>query len=112
MMTHRISLADGTSFVAKPGTTVLQALAPVHRRRIASGCHGGGCGVCRIRIVGGRFVLGRMSRAHISLEDEATNVALACQVWPQSDLTVEPLGKRVANGPSGRDTATPGEVQI
>ena len=93
----RIGIAGvNESFTAKRGMTVLQALAPAHHRLIASGCHGGGCGVCRIRIVSGEFEVGAMSRTQVSVEDEAMNIALACRAWPRTHLVIEPLGKRFA----------------
>ena len=82
-------------FPAKPGASVLQVLGAAHGRLITSGCHGGGCGVCRIQITRGDYATGRMSRAHVSEQDEAEGIALACQVWPQGDLTVLPLGRRL-----------------
>lgn len=88
----RISGSD-LLFACPVASTVLQALAPVHHRRIASGCHGGGCGVCRIRIVRGAYRTAAMSRAHVPAQDEANGITLACRTWPASDLVVEPLGK-------------------
>ena len=91
-LTIRIAGCD-LSFACPAANTVLQALAPVHRRRIASGCHGGGCGVCRVRIVRGTYRTAAMSRVHVPAQDEANGIALACRTWPASDLVVEPLGK-------------------
>ncbi|VFU10768.1 2Fe-2S iron-sulfur cluster-binding protein [Methylocella tundrae] len=80
-------------FRCGPDETVLRALAPIHHDRIGSGCHGGGCGVCRIRVLQGDYVVGCMSRAHVSIEEEASGLTLACRTWPRSDLAVEPVGK-------------------
>src|SRR5262250_2547569 len=89
-----IELADcPRPFAGRPDQSVLQALAAVHHQRIASGCHGGGCGVCLIRVVAGRYDAGRMSRAHVSAEDEARGIVLACRTYPRSDMIVEPCGK-------------------
>lgn len=81
------------AFPCKSEQTILDALASVHHRQISSGCHGGGCGVCRIRILKGDFVVGCMSRVHISREDESSRITLACRTWPRSHLAVEPIGK-------------------
>jgi ferredoxin len=61
------------------------------RRDIPVGCRGGGCGVCKIEVVSGTYVIGKMSRVHVSLEDEARGIVLACQVRPRSDLVVRPI---------------------
>jgi ferredoxin len=56
---------------------------------IPVGCRGGGCGVCRVRILDGTYTTRRMSRRHVSQADEADGVALACRVIPTSDITVQ-----------------------
>lgn len=56
---------------------------------IQVGCRGGGCGVCRVRVVSGEYRVGRMSRAHVSEADEAAGYALACRLYPLSDLVLE-----------------------
>lgn len=55
------------------------------------GCRGGGCGVCRVRILDGEFETTKMSRKHISLEQQEQGLALACRVYPRSDLSIEVL---------------------
>ena len=75
---------------------VLAALAPLHRLKIDSGCRGGGCGVCKIAIVEGEAELGPMSAAHVTPEERTTRrAALACRVYPRSDLVVTVLERRV-----------------
>ncbi len=56
---------------------------------IPVGCRGGGCGVCRIRVLSGDYETQKMSRKHVRPEDQAIGMALACRVYPRSDLTVE-----------------------
>jgi len=53
------------------------------------GCRGGGCGVCKVRIIKGEYETKRMSRTHISTTEEEKCFALACQVLPRSDLLIE-----------------------
>lgn len=57
-------------------------------RRLPVGCRRGGCGICRVRVLGGRYRSDLMSRSHISAEDEAAGVVLACCIYPQSDLSL------------------------
>ncbi|MAT91774.1 MAG: ferredoxin [Halioglobus sp.] len=65
------------------GTPLLQAI-PV-------GCRGGGCGVCRIRVLSGDYETRKMSRKHIAAEDQARGIVLACRVSPRSDLHIQVL---------------------
>tara|TARA_R110001583_G_scaffold2296_17_gene17018 strand:+ start:19683 stop:20048 length:366 start_codon:yes stop_codon:yes gene_type:complete len=53
------------------------------------GCRGGGCGVCKVRIITGSYETKRMSRTHISEAEEKQNYALACRVLPRGDLLIE-----------------------
>ena len=58
---------------------------------IPIGCRGGGCGVCRIKVVSGEFEAKKMSRKHVSEDAQAGGVALACRVYPRSALEIELL---------------------
>jgi len=62
-------------------------------RRLPVGCRRGGCGVCRVRVTGGDYRADLMSRAHVSAEDEAAGIVLACCIYPQSELylRLEPI---------------------
>ncbi|MCP4597132.1 2Fe-2S iron-sulfur cluster binding domain-containing protein [Neptuniibacter sp.] len=53
------------------------------------GCRGGGCGVCKVRIVEGDFSSKRMSKAHITEQDRDEGFVLACRIFPTSDLKIE-----------------------
>ena len=56
------------------------------------GCCGGGCGVCRMHIDAGRYEkVKRMSRAHVSGEDENNGTVLLCCVQPRSDLVLSKI---------------------
>jgi ferredoxin len=57
-------------------------------RRLPVGCRRGGCGVCRMRVLNGEYRREPMSRAHVTDQDEAEGVVLACCVFPLSDLTL------------------------
>lgn len=52
------------------------------------GCHGGGCGVCKVRVIGGDVSLGPMSREHITPEEEAEGYILACCARLNSDIVL------------------------
>lgn len=58
---------------------------------IPVGCRGGGCGVCRIRVLAGEFEAKKMSRKHITEQDQAAGIVLACRVFPRSALEIQVL---------------------
>src|SRR5688572_2896310 len=91
--THVITLlGTDVAFRCSEQSSVLHALGRVHRATlIVSGCHGGGCGVCRIRVVRGDVQTSTMSRVHVTPADEAGGVVLACRTRPRSDLVIETL---------------------
>jgi ferredoxin len=60
---------------------------------IPVGCRRGGCGVCRVHIVEGSYTTTPMSAAHVSPEEQAKGYALACCIFPHSDLLVETAPK-------------------
>jgi ferredoxin len=57
------------------------------------GCRGGGCGVCKVEVVEGRFSKRPMSRSHVSEEDEARQQVLACCIVPETDLHLRVVGR-------------------
>ena len=86
---------DPRRFPCQRGQHVLDALSPVHGERIIAGCQGGGCGVCRIAVRHGTFETATMNAVHISIEDRSAGIVLACRTFPNSDLEITVLGKRV-----------------
>lgn len=86
-------MPEGPRFACMPGETVLRAAERQLLRELPIGCRGGGCGVCRIRVLRGRFITGRMSRAHVSEADAMDGVSLACRTIPQEPLEIEILGR-------------------
>ena len=93
-MPYEISIADtGETFPCKDGQNVLAAMEKLGRKGIPVGCRGGGCGICRVQVVGdARYKTLVMSRARVSEADEAQGICLACKLIPEGDLTVKPLG--------------------
>ena len=65
-------------------------------RPVRVGCRKGGCGACRIKVTSGSYSTRKMSRDHISEDEEHSGYALACRLMPQSDLEIETafLGSR------------------
>jgi len=57
------------------------------------GCHNGGCGVCKIKVHSGEYTTMKMSRKHISEEEESSGIVLACRVFPNSNMDIEFIAK-------------------
>ena len=89
--TYRCTVVDGgapVSFDVRDGGRLLHEMIAHRSTAIAVGCRGGGCGVCRVRILDGTYTTKRMSRRHVSQADEDAGIVLACRTLPASDLTV------------------------
>ena len=84
----------GETYLCMGAETVLQGMARLGRKCIPAGCLNGGCGVCKVAIRSGLVhSAGPMSRAHVSEQDEAQGVVLACRVVPAGPLEIEVVGK-------------------
>lgn len=89
-----VTIADtGESYLCRPPNHLLGAMVTLGRRGIPSGCHGGGCGVCKVKVLDGRYRTAAMSREHISADEEHQGVVLACRTFPLADLRVQVVGK-------------------
>ena len=86
---HRICIIGGAEFDCGQDEQVLIAMEKCGVDDIHVGCRGGGCGICRIRVVNGDYTTGKMSRLRITDEDEAARVVLACRLYPRSDLILK-----------------------
>lgn len=91
---HRVHLIQtGETYVCSSGETLLQGMTRIGRRGIPAGCLNGGCGVCKVTIRSGCVEkAGPMSRAHISEQDEAQGMVLACRVVPKGDIELDVVG--------------------
>lgn len=85
---HRISFEPGPS---------IRDILETSNYRVRSGCHGiGACGLCRVRIISGAVTAPTLSdQIHLSAEQLAAGVRLACQVRPRRDLCIEILNPAV-----------------
>ncbi|MBL8351474.1 MAG: 2Fe-2S iron-sulfur cluster binding domain-containing protein [Burkholderiaceae bacterium] len=84
----------GESFPCATSESLLQGMLKLGRKGIPVGCVNGGCGVCKVRILEGEVkALGPVSRAHVSVEEEAQGCTLACRVAPLTAVRLEVTGK-------------------
>jgi len=77
----------------RAGEPVLSALEQSGLASVPVGCRGGGCGVCKVRVVEGPYHTGRMSRAQVSETEEREGFALACRLYADGPLVLEAVGK-------------------
>jgi ferredoxin len=109
-MKHKVSVAESAEqFFCSEDQHLLQGMRTFHVGQpllevIPVGCRGGGCGICRIRILAGEYEAKKMSRKHIPENDQARGLALACRIYPRSDLQIEVLSlPEVQPQPQGQE---------
>ncbi len=94
MIYHTVLIEEtGESFRCAQSESLLCGMERLGRRGIPVGCRGGGCGVCKVEILSGKYMQRVMSRDYVSCEDEANGRVLACRVYPASDIRLRVLGK-------------------
>ena len=74
------------SYQCDASQSLLVAMERRGEKLIAVGCRGGGCGACKIHVLEGDYVTKKMSRKHISEEEEGRGVVLSCRTFPKSDM--------------------------
>jgi len=90
---YRITIDEtGETFVCRRDQHLLAGMTGMGKKGIPSGCHGGGCGVCKIEIIEGEADRMVMSRQHVSIEEETRGIALACRVKPRGPMRVRVIG--------------------
>ncbi|WP_146101750.1 2Fe-2S iron-sulfur cluster-binding protein [Rhodopila globiformis] len=57
-------------------------------RDIRIGCRNGGCGVCRVQVLEGTVRADRMGANHVTADERLAGYALACRIYPESDLLI------------------------
>ena len=87
---HTVTVRDtDLSFSCDEAEAVLKAMIHAGKGPIRHGCCGGGCGVCKARIVSGDYYAFKpMSAAHVSEADKKRGLALLCCVQPRSDMVI------------------------
>ena len=93
MASFSITIADtGETYRCGEQRSVLEGMEVLGKRGIPVGCRGGGCGICKIKVLSGAYDKRVMSREHISEDEEAQGCVLACRVKPRSDLALSVIG--------------------
>jgi len=87
---HQIFVKSaGEEFQCSEDQHLLMAMKAVGKSCIPSGCHGGGCGICKIKILEGDVEQKVMSRKHVNEREQQQGIALACRVFPRSTVTLK-----------------------
>lgn len=68
---------------------VLMAMERSGGTAIPVGCRRGGCGACRVRVLSGKYFVGKMSARYVTKGEIAEGLALACCLRPLSDLALD-----------------------
>ncbi|MBV2133336.1 2Fe-2S iron-sulfur cluster binding domain-containing protein [Pseudomonas sp. MAP12] len=97
-MEYLVNITAGgqANYLCRENETLLRGMLRLGCKGIPVGCLGGGCGVCKIKILKGTVrKLGPMSRAHITVEEEKNGCCLACKVAPVESVEIEVLSKKI-----------------
>lgn len=109
---HTITIEDeGQSYRCAETNTVLEGMRSLGKKGIPVGCRSGGCGVCKVKVTCGDYATRVMSREHVSAEEQAAGIVLACRIQPRSDLSLQVIGK-MKNALSRGDGELPAAASI
>ncbi|MAM13368.1 MAG: ferredoxin [Rhizobiaceae bacterium] len=92
---HAVRIAGRTRvFSCRDGEPVLlsieRATSSHEHPPVRIGCRRGGCGACRVRVISGSYETLKMSRYHVSEQEQEEGYALSCRLIARSDLVIEP----------------------
>ncbi|MDA7087476.1 2Fe-2S iron-sulfur cluster binding domain-containing protein [Pseudomonas sp. SA3-5] len=99
-------VSSGQHFGCDEALPVLTAMEQHGLFCVPVGCRGGGCGLCKVRVLAGDYECGRMSCKHVSAEAREQGYALACRLFARSDLSIERYSK-----PCSENTVDPQQRQ-
>ncbi|WP_428542812.1 2Fe-2S iron-sulfur cluster-binding protein [Profundibacter sp.] len=74
----------------RDGEVVLGALERTGATSVRVGCRKGGCGACRVKVLSGEYTTLKMSRAHVTEQEEREGFALSCRLLAKTDLILSP----------------------
>lgn len=83
-----ITVQGSGSFQCPADVNLLRAMEQSGLRLIPVGCRGGGCGICKVRVLSGRYRTGPMSRSRVTPTERVTGFALSCRTFPVSEMSI------------------------
>jgi CDP-4-dehydro-6-deoxyglucose reductase len=88
-MAHVTVLPDGVRISAADGETVLAALGRAGLRyRI--GCRRGGCGICKLQLIGGEVRYEKpVAESVLSDDEKVEGICLSCRAVPITNVIIE-----------------------
>jgi ferredoxin len=93
-MSHKVTITETKEeYPCNDTQHLLAGMQQLGKKSIPVGCRSGGCGVCKVHILSGDYQTRKMSREHVSEQEEAAGLVLACRVFPNSDIELQVLGK-------------------
>lgn len=84
------------SFKMQVGDSLLKGMEKAGASIVNIGCRGGGCGLCKVQILGGDFELGKMSSLHVSDSDRSLGCILACRCFPKTNIDFRLIERQAA----------------
>jgi ferredoxin len=92
-MAFQITIKDtGEVYPCSETKHLLAGMVQLGKKGIPVGCRSGGCGVCKVHVLSGEYTSKKMSRDHVSAEEESQGIVLACRVFPVSDIELSVIG--------------------
>lgn len=87
---YEITVQDtGERFLCGEDEFILDAMKRANCGPIHYGCFGGGCGVCKMKVVSGAVrAEKRMSRGHVSQSEQEQGIVLICCIQPRGDVII------------------------
>ncbi len=80
------------SFLCTETITVVEA-AKIQTAKVPFGCNGGGCGICKVKVVEGQYKLDDCAKNALSDEEKKNGFVFLCKTYPLSDLQLELIKK-------------------
>ena len=92
-MPFQITILDTSEvYNCKETQHLLAGMVQLGKKGIPVGCRSGGCGVCKVKIHQGDYTSKKMSRDHVTEEEENSGTVLACRVFPQTNISLSVIG--------------------
>lgn len=96
MREFTVTVLGGERFPCREDEPLLAAMRRAGCGPITHGCYGGGCGVCKMKLVSGKVKQFQpMSRAHITPQEEREGYILLCCAKPLSEVQIESIDPKM-----------------